>query len=176
MNKIKELFFPSSQDKLTEKAFNHSIIVSFISIIMCAVLLCSVTFAWFSEDISTSSNIITAGNCTVTVKVEEVIGDVELIPDAEGVYTFSADSVYNIEITSEGTASSSYCLIVVNGVSYYTEQISTKEPYNTISFTLAFDTETKLKIITRWGTHIIPNNERDFYNDNSYLNPSKGSG
>ena len=41
MNKIKELFFGSKQDKLTDKAFTQSIAVSVISILVCCrPLLC----------------------------------------------------------------------------------------------------------------------------------------
>ena len=45
MNKIKELFFGSKQDKLTDKAFTQSIAVSVISILVSVVALCSVTWA-----------------------------------------------------------------------------------------------------------------------------------
>ena len=103
---------------------------------------------------------------------------VEIAPnsDATGTYTFEAGKSYQIKITSTGSAESSYCKLVIDGNEYYTEQISTTEPNNTISFTLAFDAPTEVEIITRWGTYHIPNDARDFYSGKSYTNLVENAG
>lgn len=176
MNKLKELFIGSKQNKLTEKAFAQSITVSVISILLCLIALCSVTWAWFSKNVTSSSNTIKTSNCTVTVSV--LNDGVEIAPntDATGTYTFEAGKSYQIKISSTGSVESSYCKLVIDGNEYYTEQISTTEPNNTISFTLAFDAPTEVEIITRWGTYHIPNNARNFYNGKSYTNPAENAG
>ena len=174
MNKIKELFFGSKQDKLTDKAFTQSIAVSVISILVCVVALCSVTWAWFSEGVTSSSNTIKTGNCTVTVSVMNETMEIPL--NATGTYTFEAGKSYKIIITSTGSVTSSYCKLVIGGQDFYTEQVSTSEPNNTISFTLAFDAPTEVEIITRWGTYHIPNDARNFYNGKRYTYPAENAG
>lgn len=176
MNKLKELFIESKQNKLTEKAFAQSITVSVISILLCLVALCSVTWAWFSEGVTSSSNTIKTGNCTVTVSV--IHDGEEFGPNAgtSGTYTFEAGKSYQIKITSIGSAESSYCKLVIGGQDFYTEQVSTSEPNNTITFALTFDAQTEVEIITRWGTYHISNNARNFYNGKRYKNLAENAG
>ena len=176
MNKIKELFIGSKQNKLTEKGFTQSITVSVISILLCIIALCSVSWAWFSENVTSSLNTIKTGNCTVTVSV--IHDGEEFGPNAgtSGMYTFEASESYQITITSTGSAESSYCKLVIGGQDFYTEQVSTSEPNNTISFTLAFDAPTEVEIITRWGTYHIPNDARNFYNGKRYTYPAENAG
>lgn len=176
MNKIKELFFGSKQDKLTDKAFTQSIAVSVISILLCVVALCSVTWAWFSEGVTSSSNTIKTGNCTVTVSVMNEETEIDPNTDTTGIYTFEAGKSYQIKISSTGSVESSYCKLVIGGQDFYTEQVSASEPNNTITFALIFDSQTEVEIITRWGTYHISNNERNFYNGKSYTNLAENTG
>ena len=120
MNKIKELFFASKQDKLTDKAFTQSIAVSVISILVSVVALCSVTWAWFSEGVTSSSNTIKTGNCTVTVSVMNEETEIDPNTDTTGIYTFEAGKSYQIKISSTGSVESSYCKLVIDGNEYYT--------------------------------------------------------
>ncbi len=103
---------------------------------------------------------------------------VEFAPNADttGTYTFEADKYYQIKITSAGSVKSSYCKLIIGGQDFYTEQVSTSEPNNTITFTLTFDVPTEIEIITRWGTYHIPNDARDFYNGKSYTNLVENAG
>ena len=167
-------FFDCKDEKITEKAFSQSLIISVVSILLCLVALCSVTWAWFSEDVTSSSNTIKTGNCTVTVSVMNETTEIPL--NATGTYTFEAGKSYKIIITSTGSVTSSYCKLVIGGQDFYTEQVSTSEPNNTISFTLAFDAPTEVEIITRWGTYHIPNDARNFYNGKSYTNLAENAG
>ena len=77
--------------------------------------------------------------------------------DTTGIYTFEAGKSYQIKISSTGSVESSYCKLVIDGNEYYTEQVSTTEPNNTISFTLAFDAPTEVEIITRLGDRLLIN-------------------
>lgn len=56
MREYKKNICVSDSNRLTEKAFKQSITISFIGILLCMVALCSVTWAWFSAEISSSSN------------------------------------------------------------------------------------------------------------------------
>ena len=167
-------FFECKDEKITEKAFSQSLIISVVSILLCLVALCSVTWAWFSEDVTSSSNTIKTGNCTVMVSVMNETMEIPL--NATGTYTFEAGKSYKIIITSTGAVTSSYCKLVIGGQDFYTEQVSTSEPNNRISFTLAFDAPTEVEIITRWGKYHIPNNARNFYDGKRYENPAENAG
>ena len=167
-------FFECKDEKITEKAFSQSLIISVVSILLCLVALCSVTWAWFSEDVTSSSNTIKTGNCTVMVSVMNETMEIPL--NATGTYTFEAGKSYKIIITSTGSVTSSYCKLVIGGQDFYTEQVSTSEPNNTITFALAFDAPTEVEIITRWGTYHIPNDARDFYSGKSYTNLVENAG
>ena len=165
MNKIKELFFGSKQDKLTDKAFTQSIAVSVISIRVCVVALCSVTWAWFSSEISSSSSDIKSAYCDVNVTVVSEDSKLESIG---GKYSFLKDKAYKIQISATGTAETAYCILKIDGVDYYTAQIPTQ---TSIEFTLQFDAEaTEVEIITRWGISSVPAIDRDFVNTGLYLN------
>ena len=167
-------FFECKDEKITEKAFSQSLIISVVSILLCLVALCSVTWAWFSEDVTSSSNTIKTGDCTVTVSVMNETTEIPL--NATGTYTFEAGKSYQITITSTGSAESTYCKLEIGGQDFYTEQVSTSEPNNTITFALAFDAPTEVEIITRWGTYHIPNDARDFYSGKSYTNLVENAG
>ena len=165
MNKIKELFFGSKQEKLTEKAFTQSIAVSVISILVCVVALCSVTWAWFSSEISSPSSDIKSAYCDVNVTVVSEDSKLESIG---GKYSFLKDKAYKIQISATGTAETAYCILKIDGVDYYTAQIPTQ---TSIEFTLQFDAEaTEVEIITRWGISSVPAIDRDFVNTGLYLN------
>ncbi len=170
MKMIKNIIFNSDKERLTDRAFKQSITISVVGILLCMIALCSATWAWFSEEVSSSSSTIITGNCTVTVSVMNSEGVIAPKADTTGTYTFEADKSYQIIITSTGSAQSSYCKFVINGQEYYTEQISTTEPNNKISFTLTFDKQTDVEIITRWGTSSKPETERIFKNDGYYYN------
>lgn len=169
MNKLKELFFGSKQDKLTDKAFTQSIAVSVISILLCVVALCSVTWAWFSEGVSSSTNSIQSANCDVSVSVTS---DGTTVETVDGEYTFIKDKAYEITITAAGTAESAYCILNIDGTRYYTVQIpttATETVPNHIKFTLQFSADkTDVEIITRWGTS--SQEKRDFADGLYYLN------
>ena len=169
-------FFECKDEKITEKAFSQSLIISVVSILLCLVALCSVTWAWFSKDVTSSSNTIKTGSCIVTVSVMNEGSEMDPKADTECTYSFEANKSYVIKITSNGSAESSYCKLIIGGQDFYTEQVSTSEPNNTISFTLAFDAPTEVEIITRWGTYLIPNDARNFYNGKSYTNLAENAG
>ena len=155
-------------DKLTEKAFARSIAVSIFCVVLCAVALCSVTWAWFKGDVTSSDNTIKAGYCNVTIDVKDGDTTVSAHVGTTGVYTFKAGKTYTVTITSEGDVKSSYCKLVIGDNAYYTQQISTHAPGNFISFTLTFDADTVVQILDRWGTY--SGEVRDFIDGGNYVN------
>lgn len=160
-----------NRDDLADKTFIHSLTVCVASILLCLILLSATTWAWFGDNISSASNSIQAGNCTVSVDVKNSGTNVEPQANTDSAYTFifGAEKQYTVTITSMGTAKSSYCILIVDGKEYYTEQISTVSPDNSITFTMSFTNETPVQIITRWGTYHADNAARDIYGGKEYV-------
>ena len=178
MKNIDSLDTNSKQDKLTEKVFIQSIVASVLGILLCAVALCSVTWAWFTAGTTTSKSSIQAAHCVVDVAITESGETDPLVKNTENMqnieYTFAAGT-YKIEMSSKGTASSAYCIIYINddlNQPYYTEQMSISrenDQSDPMTFNLTFNQETKIKIVTCWGVSTISENERIFANEGSYV-------
>lgn len=167
MKDMKNKLLKSRQEKLTEKAFTQSITISVFGILLCIIALCSVTWAWFSEGVSSSTNSIQSATCDVSVAVTTEGADV--VP-VDGKYTFYKDKAYTIKLTATGTAKTAYCVLNIGGTNYYTVQIPTDAvtTENFITFTLQFTTDTpNVEIYTYWGTS--SQSERDFANGLHYL-------
>ena len=88
-------FFDCKDEKITEKAFSQSLIISVVSILLCLVALCSMTYAWFTAETTSSSNTLTSGSFDVTIAVSEVedgvattsAGTIDPVSNTEGKYT-----------------------------------------------------------------------------------------
>lgn len=149
MKDLKTELFQANHDKMTEKAFSQSIAISVIGIIICMIALCSTTWAWFKADISSNSNNIQSAYCNVTISVAN---SGTTIDPVDNKYSFEKDKVYEIKIIASGTAESAYCILNINGTLCYTDRISTESENNTMSFKLRFTNDTKVAVITGWGT------------------------
>lgn len=168
MKKHKSDIYISDKTKLTEKAFKQSITISIIGILLCMAALCSVTWAWFSTEISSSPNDIKSAYCDVTVSV---VNENSALDPIDGKYNFLKDKAYKIQITATGSAETAYCILKIDDVDYYTAQIPTQTIDNYIVFTLQFEAEvTEVEVITRWGTSSVPAANRHFVNNGQYLN------
>ena len=155
-------FFDYKDEKITEKAFSQSITISVLSILLCVVALCSITWAWYSEDVTSSYNSMQSASCYVSVSVTS--GNA-LVEPTDGKYTFYKGQAYTIKLTATGTAETAYCILNINGKDYYTEQIQIT---GEIEFTLQFSEETTIaEILPCWGTS--SRTTRDFANDLYYL-------
>lgn len=170
------------EGKVSDRTFLHSITVSIFSILLCMVMLSSVTWAWFSEDVSSNANTVQSASCEVDVSVtyvtvEDGSATKTLDRNEDGVYKFAARQVYTVTLTASGTASTAYCKFLVGGQPYYTAQIPTKASQNedgtivpnSISFTLQFTNATEVEIITRWGSCSVPAEERAFVDKGTYV-------
>ena len=155
----------SKEEKITDKAFKQSITISIIGILLCMVALCSVTWAWFSTEISSSSSDIKSAYCDVTVSV---MNEGSKLDPIDGKYSFAKDKAYKIHITATGSAETAYCILKIDGELYYTAQIPTQTAMN---FTLQFGADTtEVEIIRCWGTSSVPDANRTFINGGLYLN------
>lgn len=69
--------FDSKDEKLTEKAFIQSVVISVVGILLCIVALCSATFCWFTGGTENNSNTLVSGSFDVTITVTKgnALGD-----------------------------------------------------------------------------------------------------
>lgn len=57
-------------EKLSDKAFARLILTSVFGVLLCLVLLCSTTYAWFTADVPSNNNEIkSATHCDLSVSV-----------------------------------------------------------------------------------------------------------
>ena len=110
--------------------------------------LCTTTWAWYGNSVSSSSTTIKTASCVVIPTVETE-GN-EVFAQTDGSYLFLADVEYTVTITAEGTSSSAYCKLISDGAEYYTQQIDTVAPDDEISFKLKFTMDKTVFIDTRF--------------------------
>ena len=83
--------FDSKDEKLTEKAFIQSVVISVVGILLCIVALCSATFCWFTGGTENNSNTLVSGSIDVTITVTKgnALGDAN---GGQGTATAQADT------------------------------------------------------------------------------------
>lgn len=157
MNGMRDSKNQVKQDKLTDKAFMHSITVSILGIVICLVVLSSVTWAWFSAGVSSQSNTIQAADYTPVVTVTDSSSSVVLTPavssDGTMVYTVTADQKYTVTISATGSARTGYCQVIMDGVTYYTAQVATNAEYGKTQIEFELQPQgNAITIVPRWGS------------------------
>lgn len=152
-------------DILSEKSFTKKLVMLLIGIIICSFGLCTTTWAWYGNSVSSSSTTIKTASCVVIPTVETE-GN-EVFAQTDGSYLFLADVEYTVTITAEGTSSSAYCKLISDGAEYYTQQIDTVAPDDEISFKLKFTMDKTVFIDTRWGES--SREERDIKDGELYV-------
>ena len=145
--------------------------LSFLGIFLTLVSLCSVTWAWFRTDVSSSDNTLRTATSNIAFTVTS--GDTQVTPSASApdgnpVYTFEKDVPYTIHLTiGETDTAHAYCAVVINGHTYYSTLLSTSSGVLDLHFTLQFSsTQSGVEILPRWG---IPHAEPLLENGRAYL-------
>ena len=107
-------FFDCKDEKITEKSFSQSLIISMVSILLCLVALCSITFAWFVGSTSSSNNTLVSGSFDVTVSVKAQ--DDTLVTPIDGKYNLTPGQKYTVTLEPTQTATvKGYCIVNING-------------------------------------------------------------
>lgn len=157
-------------DKLTEKSFLISIGTSIIGILICLVSLCSVTWAWFTGDVTSPNNEIkTAPQCLLQVTVSDdnaaFLGTISADNTASSTngevvfpnlkLSLKPNVIYQVSVILPKDSGSGYCKIDANGESYYTDTLYTHEndTPSTITFQLTVTTDTDVTFTPRWGIY-----------------------
>ena len=172
-------------EKLTDKVFNRNIAVCVISILICLTSLFTATWAWFSEDIVSNSNVIRTATYNIVITSDDVpaasttqANSTETAATEPTTITNEAPislarGQYTIKMVANGTASTGFCGITVKygtgSVVKYTQQIFTTADTATgklseITFeldlsSLAADETATVTFTPTWGTYANTANE-----------------
>lgn len=164
--------FSFDEEKLTEKAFSRMMMVSILGLFLTLVSLCSVTWAWFMTDASSSNNTLRTATTNIVLSVTS--GETPVTPSGENlsggpIYTFEKDTPYTISLKiGETDTAHAYCAVIINGYTYYSKLLYASAGISELQFTLQFSTtQNGVEILPRWG---IPNAGQLFENGCAYLN------
>ena len=109
------------------KSTKRGLLISLLLLVLCLSMFVGTTFAWFTDSLTSSSNIIKSGTLDVTMKwadgKENPNNDTTKWEDAEKIAIFNYDlwepgytEVRHIKIANEGTLALKYkVLVVANG-------------------------------------------------------------
>ena len=142
--------------KVTEREMTKMLITTVLSVLICLVSLVSLTWAWFSDGVTTNPIPITAAYYTVEVQTFDGTNYTSAAgTGTDKEYTIPVNTT-KIKLTAGGTATTGFFLIEANGNKYYTEPVV---PGNNKEITVSIPGGTAetitVKIIPAWGD--IPN-------------------
>ena len=60
--------------KMTEKTFVQGMVISVVSILLCIVAICSMSYAWFSTNTSSGQNLLQGGSFALDITVTDSDG------------------------------------------------------------------------------------------------------
>ena len=118
-------FLTSNNEKITDKAFLQSLFISVISILLCLVALCSMSYAWFTEGTSSSSNTLMSGSFALDISVSQSDNDVATasaivvseVSGEKGIYTCTlpTSGKYLVTLTCGDSTAKGHCTVKING-------------------------------------------------------------
>ena len=163
-------FLDYTDEKITEKAFMQSLVVSVVGILICIVSLCSITYAWFSGTVSSGNNVLKSGSFDLKITAKDDTPTPLDLTKTNGVWSgmFLPGKTYTVTLSVTDTSTvKGYCAIITKDETTYinTEVMKyiadgesaglsegTAENYKkTITFTLTVTEETTIKFSPRWG-------------------------
>lgn len=158
-------------EKITEKAFSHHLLVSILSILLCIVALCSITYAWFTSETQSGNNTLTAGSFHVTISVQNSVTKEEMTLKAhgkEGSWQCNlAPGTYTIslKLTDDATVKGHCKVQIGSGTVYHTDAIIGEKTNNVdtttpktdpFTFTLTVTEASTLTLEPVWGVVVEP--------------------
>ena len=135
--------------KVTEREMTKMLITTVLSVLICLVSLVSLTWAWFSDGVTTNPIPITAAYYTVTVETSADGTNYTPAAGTDKEYTIPVNTT-KIKLTAGGTATTGFFLIEANGNKYYTVNVN-KGGHIEIAVTGITESGAVVKIIPAWG-------------------------
>lgn len=154
----REFFYVPKYEKMTDKVFKGRIGLSVLTMLLCCVLFCATTFAWFTSQQNSPVNPIVAADYSLSVDINGRTLDTNK-------YTcpLAMADEHKFIITATGTATTGYCEITVNGQTYTTVSIP-KETSITLTIVAAQGEE--IIFSAHWG---VSTGEGTYYCDGAVI-------
>ena len=154
---LKSRFSVPENGTVSDKVFLSRITLNITVIIICMIAMALTALAYFSVNISSQSNRIQAAHFDVEITVSsEQDGTFVLDKNTQRsadvyVVNMKADTVYTIEVTATGTASTGFIVVSAGGYQYHTEQLFLdKKPR--IIFSVKPVEDMEVELCPHWGT------------------------
>ena len=166
-------FFDTKDEKITEKAFSRIMTASVLSILLCLVTLCSVTYAWFRVETASGNNVLTSGTFNLDgVQIsrldEQALEMSMYAPDAQenGTYSYTlTPGRYRVVLLLAAESSAKgHCTIEIGSAKKQTEAIIGENTFNKdglavnspFEFYLTVTVDVIVKISPTWGVAASP--------------------
>ena len=134
-------------EKKRSDGLSHLLAPSVIGACICAVCLCGASWAWFTASTSTGTMAIQSSSYKLFYQIGS---DTTELAEADNTYTLTSDTTV-ITLKATGTAGATgYCSIMVDGKTYYTEQIFADSAF---TFTVNAAKGTEITLTPKWGTY-----------------------
>ncbi len=148
----------TSKQKVSEsKGIVKLLIPSFLSIVFFMFFLTGTTWAYFVASIPSTKHKIEAANYDIKVEMSLVESDSSIpILEENGTYYLEMNKTYSVTLTSQGSASTGYCImqLQIDGSTtsnkYYTNQIARD---GSMTFYLKSDQNAYCSFVPSWGTY-----------------------
>ena len=160
----------SKEENITDKAFLQGLLVSVLSILLCLIALCSMSYAWFSEETASNSNTLVSGyfdfQVSIHQEVDGVLSAAKIPPadtnDEQGTYSYVLSAgTYTVvlDLKNDSTAKG-YCIVKIGSVEKHTgviigENTANREDYEPnepFKFTLVVEeNDTVVEFKQHWG-------------------------
>ena len=153
-----------SDDIITDKAFSRSVVASMLGIVVCLIMLCSSTWAWYVDESASRVNVITTGEFTANIGVYSLVSQGESqdgtetgegefvyansIDDLIYEYSFDGNAPYDVRIAVSGKA---YCRIYIDGVDTIYANLFSDD--GSFDFTMMLSDSATVRFELRWGTY-----------------------
>ena len=171
-------FFDCKDEKITEKAFSQSLIISVVSILLCLVALCSMTYAWFTTETSSSSNTLTSGSFDLDIIVSKVddgaatASAIEAESNTDGKYSYTLQpGTYEITLKLKDTSTvKGHCVVTIGTapeqhtaaiIGANTANIENEAITDPFKFKITLTEEMTVVLEPRWGVVVNANIEYD---------------
>lgn len=120
--------------KITQKAFRRMAFSSALGILACIICLAGMTWAWFTDSLTSTGNtikssyynaIVSISSASENTKSRSFIADntqyEEVEHDTVGIFDLTKGSKYNIVLSAGGTASKGYYRVKIGDDTYFTD-------------------------------------------------------
>lgn len=165
----KEFFRVRDSEKITEKVMATRVVTTVIVMIACLAAMCFSAYAYFSHDVISEHNNVTAASFETVLSIslaEKSSAESSVVPITSNNKAFKVDGLsvgkwYTVTVTptAKSTAKTGFLIISADGCDriYHTKQLGVDERVDgkkteAITFKLMITDPTTVRFKAHWGT------------------------